>query len=332
MTDYASAGVDIGKGEEAVKRIKKHVQKTFTKDVLKGVGAFAGALDVTALKEMAHPVLLSSVDGVGTKTVIAEQLHKWENIGHDMVGHSGNDLVCQGARPLFFLDYIASSSLKPDVIETIVAGMAESCAELGCVLIGGETAEMPQVYAEGAHDVVGCIVGVADRDKMITGDTIEEGDVLIALPSNGLHTNGYSLARAIFSDMRENVEELGMTVGEALLLPHTSYVKTVLALHEEFVLKGVAHITGGGIPGNLPRILPKGLGARIEKQNVRILPIFRLMQEHGSVSDEAMYQACNMGVGMILVTEKTQADAIVHKTPGSYVLGEVVKGSGVELA
>lgn len=334
--DYASVGVDISRGDEAVRRIKKHVESTFTKNVLRGVGSFAGALDVAEIKNFDHPVILASIDGVGTKTIIAERTGKWEGIGHDIVNHSANDLVCQGATPLLFLDYLAASRLDPEVIETIVKGMSDACRNVGCVLIGGETAEMPNVYTEGSYDVAGAIIGTAERSHMITGDEISKEDVLIALPSNGLHTNGYSLARKVLLTdaqmaLNDVVPELKETLGDALLKPHTPYSPLVLRLHREIGLKGVAHITGGGIAGNLVRILPKGLSARIEKKSIRILPIFALIQKAGNVSDEAMYEALNMGIGMILVVEEKAAKKVLKEAKGSYVIGKIMKGSGVSL-
>lgn len=336
VTDYAAAGVDIARGDEAVRRLKKHVESTFNKNVLKGVGAFAGALDAEELKRMDEPVLLASTDGVGTKTMIAERTGKWEGIGHDIVNHGANDLVCQGGRAILFLDYIAASRLDPAVVEILVKGMSDACRAIGCVLIGGETAEMPKVYAEGAYDVAGTIIGIAERSAMITSGMMEEGDVLIALPSNGLHTNGYSLARKVLledaaMDLNAMNAELGESVAEALLKPHTLYATTVLALHKEIGLKGVAHITGGGIAGNLIRIIPEGLGARIEKKLIRRLPIFNLIQRIGNVSDEAMFEAMNMGVGMILVCTKEHEGKVLSLAKGSYVIGTIVEESGVSL-
>ena len=336
MTDYADSGVDITRGEEGIKRIKKHVESTFNDNVLKGIGAFAGSISAVDIKNMKDPVLLASIDGVGTKTIIAEKSGNWEGIGHDIVNHSGNDLVCQGARPLLFLDYVASSKLNPDILEIIVKGMSEACRNLGCVLIGGETAEMPKVYCDGSHDIVGSIVGITERKKMITGESINEGNILIALPSNGLHTNGYSLARKVLledaeMDLSAEVPELGATLADALLKPHTSYVKTVLKLHEETGLKGIAHITGGGISGNLSRILSDEMGSKIEKDKITVPPIFDLIQKTGNVSDEAMYEAFNMGVGMILVTDANEEKAVLKGAEGSYVIGEVTKGNEVKL-
>lgn len=348
MTGYRDAGVDITKGDEAVERLKKHVEQTYTKEVLQGVGAYAGSLSAKRLKSMEDPVLLFTIDGVGTKTAVAEAMaalyrneatgtgpNPWRGIGHDIVHHCANDLVCQGAEPLVFLDYVASSSLDPAVIEEIVAGMSEACRAIGCALIGGETAEMPQVYHPGAHDVVGTMAGIVERDRMITGENICAGDVLIALPSNGLHTNGYSLAREALLEqgkfeLQTHMTAFGSTLGEALLKPHTEYSRLVRRLHSESGLKGVAHITGSGIPGNLPRIFPEGLGARIEKKAIRVLPIFTLIQEQGNVPERDMFDTFNMGAGMILVTEKAKKDAVLREATGSYAIGEVIKGSGVQ--
>ncbi len=334
--DYSSAGVDIARGDEAVRRLKKHVESTFNKNVLRGVGSFAGAMAADDLVKLDDPVILASIDGVGTKTVIAERTGKWEGIGHDIVNHSANDLVCQGGRGILFLDYVAASRLDPAVVETIVKGMCDACKEIGCVLIGGETAEMPKVYTEGSYDIAGAIIGIAERGRMITGDEIEEGDVLIALPSNGLHTNGYSLARKVFledakMDLNTVLAELGESLGDALLKPHTLYANTVLKLHKEIGLRGVAHITGGGIAGNLIRIIPKGLGAKIEKNLIRRLPIFDLIQKTGNIAEEAMFEALNMGVGMILVLEPSKANAVIQGVKGSYPIGQIAEGSTVEL-
>jgi phosphoribosylformylglycinamidine cyclo-ligase len=324
-TNYKSSGVDVQKGEEAVQRIKKHVETTFTSAVLGGIGSFAGAIDAKKLKGMEEPVLLASIDGVGTKTVIAEQAGKWNGIGHDIVNHSANDLVCLGASPLLFLDYVASASLDPDILEVIVKGMSDACRKLGCILIGGESAEMPQVYNKGAHDIVGSIIGIAEKSKMITGKDIAESDVLIALPSNGLHTNGYSLARLVLKDHMTD------EVIDQLLTPHSSYVKTVLKLHDTIGLKGVAHITGGGIAGNLSRILPAGLGAEVQKNSIDVLPIFELIQKTGSVTDENMYEAFNMGVGMILVVDDARKGDVLAIAEGAYIVGKIAKGDKVML-
>ena len=328
QSSYSDAGVDVQKGEQAVERIKKHVEGTFNEHVLRGVGAFAGAFDAVQLKNVAEPVLLSTVDGVGTKTVVAEMTGDWSGVGHDIVNHCANDLVCQGGRPLIFMDYAASSSLDPSILETIVKGMCDACKDHNCVLIGGETAEMPQVYCEGAHDIVGAMVGFADKAKMFATETITAGDVLIALPSNGLHTNGYSLARkALFEAgdfaADEHKEELGCTVGEALLAPHTPYANLVLSLHESIGLKGVAHITGGGIYGNLKRILPDGVAMQIDRSKINVLPIFELIQSAGNVPEDDMYEAFNMGVGMILVVDASKKSMVLEQVNDAYEIGSI---------
>ena len=335
MTSYSDAGVDIERGEEAVRRLKKHVERTYTDHVLAGVGWFSGILDVKELLKYSSPVLSFTIDGVGTKTMIAAMIQKWHGIGEDIVHHCANDLVCQGGSPLAFLDYLASSRLDPAIIEEIVAGMSDACERLGCVLIGGETAEMPKVYHDGAHDVAGAMVGVAEKSALITGESIRAGDTLVALPSNGLHTNGYSLARKVLiedakMDLSVALPELGMTLGEALLKPHTEYSRLVRKLRDAIGLKGVAHITGGGIPGNLPRILPKGLGAKVHRSAIRVLPIFELIQRTGKVPQEAMEEAMNMGVGIILVIDPLKQNEILAGAEGAYIIGEVCKGEEVQ--
>jgi phosphoribosylformylglycinamidine cyclo-ligase len=327
MTTYREAGVDIARGEEAVQRLRQHVETTFTEHVLQGIGAFAGALDERAVGKHQHPVFLATIDGVGTKTLLAAQVHRWEGIGLDLVHHCANDLVCHGAAPLLFLDYVASSVLDPVIVEELVRGMSAACRSLSCVLLGGETAEMPAVYHAGAYDVVGAMIGVAERQKLITGKEIRAGDILIGLPSNGLHTNGYSLARKIIADaalsLDDAVPELGATLAGALLRPHTLYAPLVLKLHREVGLKGVAHITGGGIHGNLRRVLPPGLRAEVRRGALPTPPIFTFLARVGRLSQETMDEAFNQGVGMVLVIAREVQDAILLRAPGSAVLGTV---------
>ena len=337
MTSYSDAGVNIGRGEEAVRRLKKHVEKTYSDEVLGGIGWFSGVINAASLKKFEEPVLSFTIDGVGTKTIIAAALGKWKGIGHDIVNHCANDLACQGGAPFAFLDYLASSTLDPEIVEEIVSGMSEACQTLDCVLIGGETAEMPQVYHEGAMDVAGAMMGIAEKKQLLTGEHIRAGDLLIALPSNGLHTNGYSLARKVLlesanMDLTEEISDLGMTLGEALLAPHTEYSRLVRKLRDSVGLHGVAHITGGGIPGNLPRILPKGLGARVRRSSIGVLPIFKLIQEKGNVPQEEMEAAMNMGVGMILVADPAKLEGVLHEVNTAYVIGEVTKGEEVTIA
>jgi phosphoribosylformylglycinamidine cyclo-ligase len=281
-------------------------------------------------------VLVASADGVGTKLKIAFLTGVHNSVGRDLVNHCVNDILVQGARPLFFLDYIATGKLLPEVIAGIVEGIANGCRENGCVLLGGETAEMPDFYSQGEYDVAGFIVGVADREKVIDGKRIEPGDVLLALPSVGLHTNGYSLARKLFLDIagynvETQLEELGMTVGEALLQPHPSYLKPLEGLLDSGVIKGLAHITGGGLTDNVPRILPDGAAVSIDKGSWPVLPVFELMRKIGNVSDAEMYRTFNMGVGMVIVTSAADRAAVEShlEQQGTSVfhIGSVVKGN-----
>ena len=290
-------------------------------------GAFPG---------MAQPVLVASADGVGTKLKIAFATGVHNTVGRDLVNHCVNDILVQGARPLFFLDYIATGKLSPDVVASIVEGVTNGCRENGCVLLGGETAEMPGFYQDGEYDIAGFIVGVVDRNNVIDGKTIAPGDVLLALPSAGLHTNGYSLARKLFFEVAQygphtDVPELAMTAGEALLLPHLSYLKPLEGLLDKKLIKGLAHITGGGLTDNIPRILPEGTAVKIEKGSWNIPPLFDLLHRLGNVSDSEMYRTFNMGVGMVIVCSSTDADTVrahlrnQHET--CYEIGNVVSGN-----
>jgi phosphoribosylformylglycinamidine cyclo-ligase len=321
--------------------IKQHVKKTFNQNVLLDVGLFGGVISAERLKEMEEPVLVSSIDGVGTKLKVAAKMDKWDSVGKDIVNHSANDILCQGAEPFFFLDYIAAEKLNPLQIEQMVKGLSEACAEANIPLIGGETAEMPGVYEKGEVDLAGCIVGIMDKKKVIDGQNIVEGDVLIGLASDGLHTNGYSLVRKVFfevarMDVKDRVEELGTTLGEELLKPHRSYVNPVLALKKELELKGIAHITGGGLVDNVPRIIPKGLGAQIEKAKIEVKPIFKLVQRLGNVPEDDMWKTFNMGVGLVLVVSKDEAGKAVARLnelgEKASIIGQVVKGQGVAWA
>ena len=333
--DYKSSGVDIDAGNETVRRIKRLAHATFTPGVLSDIGSFGGLfkLDAAAFKE---PVLVSSADGVGTKLKVAFMANQHRTIGADLVNHCVNDILVQGATPLFFLDYLATGRLSPDVAEQIVEGIARACGENGCALIGGETAEMPGFYADGEYDVAGFIVGAVDRASIVDGRSIAPGDVLIGLPSNGLHTNGYSLARKIaFDELKLTVDshlpELGETVGEAFLRTHRSYLPVVKPLLVRSLIKGMAHITGGGITDNLPRVLPPGTAARVNRTSWRVPPIFRWLGESGRVPEYDLRRALNMGIGMILVVAKDHVEA-VHKEllnageANSVVIGDIVKG------
>jgi phosphoribosylformylglycinamidine cyclo-ligase len=326
--DYRAAGVDIDAGNEAVRRIKTLARSTYTPGVLSGVGSFGGlfALDPS----IESPVLVASADGVGTKLKIAFMTGVHRTIGADLVNHCVNDILVQGARPLFFLDYLATARLAPDVAEQIVDGMAEACRSNGCALLGGETAEMPGFYAAGEYDVAGFIVGVVSRTKIIDGRSIVAGDVLVALPSTGLHTNGYSLARRIvFDELRLTTEsvvkELGETVGQALLRTHRSYLPVIEPVLDRVWIKGMAHITGGGITENLPRILPEGRGFSLDRGSWAIPPLFAWLQRAGQLDDAEMFRAFNMGVGLIAVCAPEHVASLrTALGPESWILGQVV--------
>jgi len=326
--EYRRAGVDIDAGNDAVRRIKALARGTYTPGVLAGVGSFGGlfALDPS----VPDPVLVASADGVGTKLKVAFLAGVHETIGVDLVNHCVNDILVQGARPLFFLDYLATGRLSPDVAEQIVRGIAAACRENGCALLGGETAEMPGFYAEGEYDVAGFIVGVVARSRVIDGRGIVAGDRLIALPSSGLHTNGYSLARRIVFDrlglrVDTMVPELGETVGAALLRPHRSYLKDVAPLLDAGVIKGMAHITGGGVTENLPRTLPEGLSFSLDRRSWTIPPLFTWIQRAGDVTEAEMFRAFNMGVGLVLVCDAASAPGVLSRLgPGAWDLGRVL--------
>ncbi len=311
---YSDAGVDIDAATRATDRIKELARRTFNARTLSEIGSFGGMFD-GAFPHLQQPVLVASADGVGTKLKIAFITGIHNTVGRDLVNHCVNDILVQGAHPLFFLDYIATGKLLPEVVAGVVEGIANGCRENGCVLLGGETAEMPDFYARGEYDIAGFIVGVADRKKVIDGKRIAPGDVVLALPSVGLHTNGYSLARKLFFgvagyDADTYLEELGKTVGEALLQPHVSYLKPLNGLLDSGLIKGLAHITGGGLTDNIPRILPEGCRVDIKKGSWPVLPVFKLMQEIGNVSEAEMYRAFNMGVGMVVVTSPQDKAAV----------------------
>lgn len=304
MSDYRQSGVDIDAGDETVRRIKALARRTFTPGVLSEIGSFGGLFRLDAARYR-EPVLVSSADGVGTKLKVAFLANQHGTVGADLVNHCVNDILVQGAEPLFFLDYLATGRLKPEVAVEIVDGIARACRENGCALIGGETAEMPGFYQADEYDLAGFIVGIVDRERLVDGRTLIPGDVLIGLPSAGLHTNGYSLARRILFErlglgIESPVKELGGRVGEILLAPHRSYLSAVRPLLAQGLVKGMAHITGGGITDNLPRILPGGVRARIDRRKWTVPPIFRFLQEHGAVPDEEMLRAFNMGIGLIV--------------------------------
>ena len=330
--DYKSSGVDIDAGNEAVERIKKGVRSTFTTNVLTGLGSFGSLYDLKSiLDDYENPVLVQSIDGVGTKAIIARKLGKFNTIGVDLLSACANDILVMGARPLTFLDYIANDKLRPDTIEEIVAGMVEACRDTGVSLVGGETADMPDTYLPGEHDLVGVITGVVEKDKIITGETIQPGDVVLGLPSSGLHTNGYSLARKLFFeiggyDVNDTIPELEKSVGLTLLEPHINYTNHVFGvLDKEIGVKGIAHITGGGLVENIPRILPDGCDVEIHKESWPGIPIFNVMQSIGNVDENEMYRAFNMGIGMIIIAAPDQVNSI-KKIIDVHEIGFVVTG------
>ena len=315
MVDYKHAGVDIDAGNEVVRRIKGLARRTATPGVMSDLGSFGGLFHLGA-SGMRDPVLVASADGVGTKLRVAFMSGIHDTIGVDLVNHCVNDILVQGARPLFFLDYLATGRLDPDVAVRIVDGLARACADNGCALLGGETAEMPGFYADGEYDVAGFIVGAVEHARLIDGRTITPGDVLVGLPSSGLHTNGYSLARAIVFDhqrlrVHDHVEGLGRTVAEALLAPHRSYLRLVAPLLDAGYVKGMAHITGGGITENLPRVLPEGTAATVMTRSWTVPPLFEWLVRVGDVPLEDAYRTFNMGIGLILVVAPGHADAVL---------------------
>ena len=324
---YRAAGVDITAGYRAVELMKQHVARTMTPGVLEGLGGFGGLFELD-LTGMTRPVLVSGTDGVGTKLKIAFELDKHDTVGIDCVAMCANDVVCCGAKPLFFLDYIACGKNVPERIAAIVSGVAEGCVQAGCALIGGETAEMPGFYPEDEYDLAGFVAGAVDKSRLFNRMHMRAGDVVLALPSSGVHSNGFSLVRKVLPDRSLYVEELGATLGEALLVPTKIYVKPVLALAERIEVKGASHITGGGFYENVPRCLPSGLSARIEKKAVRTPPIFDVIQKAGNVPERDMFNTFNMGVGMCLIVDKEDADTALSIVKDAYVLGELVKGDG----
>ncbi len=333
---YADSGVDIDAAARATDRIKELARTTFNQRTLSEIGSFGGMFD-GAFPNMAQPVLVASADGVGTKLKVAFTTGVHNTVGADLVNHCVNDILVQGARPLFFLDYIATGKLSTDVVASVIEGITNGCRSNGCVLLGGETAEMPGFYQEGEYDIAGFIVGVVDREKVIDGKLIVAGDILLALPSVGLHTNGYSLARKLFFEVAGYshdtvLPELGVSVGEALLQTHLSYLRPLDALLDGGKIKGLAHITGGGLTDNIPRILPEGTAVRINKGSWPVLPIYELMRAIGNVSDAEMNRTFNMGVGMVIVCSAEDTEAIKNhlKSAGDscYQIGEVVAGSG----
>lgn len=308
--------MDVERGYEAVKRMKQHVQKTFDENVLGGLGSFGGFYSIEN-EGLEKPVLVAGTDGVGTKLKLAFLMDKHDTVGIDCVAMCVNDVVCQGARPLLFLDYLATGYLDPQKVEQIVAGVAEGCRQAGCALIGGETAEMPGFYSDGEYDLAGFTVGIVDREKSISGEKVRAGDVLVGLASSGVHSNGYSLVRRLLltedADLSAYVPELGKSLGEELLTPTRIYVKSALSLCRAFDIHGIAHITGGGFIENIPRILPEGLSARIERGAWPVPPIFEMLRRLGQMEDRQIYNTFNMGVGMVLAVRPEDADAVLRR-------------------
>jgi len=329
---YRDSGVDIDKANEATRSIARLAKATWGPEVLSEIGSFGGLFAVP--KNYRDPVLVSSMDGVGTKILVARAAGKYDTVGQDLVNHCVNDILVQGARPLFFLDYVAAGKLDPAMVASVVSGLATACKENGCALIGGETAEMPGLYQHGDFDLAGTIVGVVERDHVIDGSSIVAGDVVFALPSNGLHTNGYSLARRVIEEaglaLDARVDEFGATVAEEFLRVHRSYLAPVTAIGERVRIKGLAHITGGGILENLPRILPEGTGARIHKGTWPVLPVFDYIARQGDVVEGEMYRVFNMGAGMLVVVSAQDAAKVPERADGLavYRVGEIVAGDG----
>lgn len=315
MTTYRDAGVDIDAGEETVRRIKPLVRRTFTPGVLDDIGAF-GAFFELDLERFRKPVLVSSMDGVGTKLKVAFMIDRHDTVGQDLVNHCVNDIAVCGATPLYFLDYFATGSLEPDVAEALIGGFTAACVENECALIGGETAEMPDMYPEGEYDLAGTIVGVVEKDEIIDGSEITEGDLLLGLPSTGLHTNGYSLARKVLFEHHQPTDELdeldGARLGDVLLQVHRSYLSAIRALIDAGIGRGFAHVTGGGLPGNLPRVLPAGLFADIDYSSWERPPIFDLIQNLGNVPEEDMRRAFNLGVGLVAIVPRDGRDQAIR--------------------
>ena len=328
---YEQSGVDIEAGYEVIKRVKKLAKTTNIKGVLGEIGLFGGCFEIDK-KNYKAPVLVSGTDGVGTKVKIAFDMNKHDTVGIDLVAMNADDVACLGARPLFFLDYIACNKVVPDIIEQILKGMAEGCRQAGCALIGGETAEMSDLYGKGEYDLAGFAVGIVDKKNIINGKNIKIGDMIIGLPSSGLHSNGYTLARKVLFgsagfDINSHVSGLSVSIGEALLEPTIIYAKTIQKVIDKIKIKGIAHITGGGLPENVGRILPKGTRAVIDSSAWKTPKIFSVIKERGNIADNEMFKAFNMGIGMTMVADRKDAHAAAKLSKG-IIIGEIKEGSG----
>ena len=327
---YADAGVSIDNANRAVAKIREFARSTFNDRTLTEIGSFGGMFS-GAFPGMAEPILVASADGVGTKLKLAFETGTHNTVGADLVNHCVNDILVQGARPLFFLDYFATGKLEPDVTASVVEGMATACRENGCVLLGGETAEMPDFYPPGEYDLAGFIVGVVDKQKVIDGKNIKPGDVVLGIPSNGLQTNGYSLARKLFFEVGgyqsdTYLDELGSTVGEALLKTHQSFLRPLEGLLDSGLIKGLAHITGGGFLENIPRILPENVSVEIKRGTWPELPVFSVMQKLGNVDEQEMFRTFNMGIGMIVITSEADKETVMSHLAEVYEIGKIAGG------
>lgn len=341
MLTYKQSGVDIDEGNRAVDLIKGKIKTTYDNNVIGDLGNFSGLYSLKDFTNMTEPVLLSSTDGVGTKLKLAQMIDKHDTVGIDLVAMCVNDLICQGARPLFFLDYIATGKLVAEQVEQIVSGIVDGCKMAGCALVGGETAEMPGMYSEDEYDLAGFSVGIADREKIVSGKDVKVGDTLIGISSSGIHSNGFSFIRKIFLDtygykLDQYIEELGMTLGEALLTPTKIYVKLVLDLLSKYDIKAIAHITGGGVIENITRVIPKGLGIDIEKNSWEKPAIFKMIENFNSIDERELHKSFNMGVGLVLIVDDEKAKEITEyintTEENAYIIGKVVDThKGVEL-
>ncbi len=333
MLTYKQSGVDIDEGNRAVDLIKGKIKTTYDNNVIGDLGNFSGLYSLKDFTNMTEPVLLSSTDGVGTKLKLAQMMDKHDTVGIDLVAMCVNDLICQGARPLFFLDYVATGKLVPEHVEQIVSGIVDGCKMAGCALVGGETAEMPGMYNEDEYDLAGFSVGIADKDKIVCGKDVKSGDTLIGISSSGIHSNGFSFIRKIFLDtygykLDQYIEELGMTLGEALLAPTKIYVKLVLDLISKYDIKAIAHITGGGVIENITRVIPKGLGIDIQKNSWEKPAIFKMIENFNSIDERELHKSFNMGVGLVLIVDDEKAKEITEyintTEENAYIIGKVV--------